>query len=50
MLIKYWKGQQAVAVTPNMIEDLAASPHFKQPSLVVDPHAAKKLNKILPKK
>lgn len=36
-LTKYWKGQYIICVSQKLIEELLRSPHYKRPSLVVDP-------------
>lgn len=37
-LTKYWKGQYIICVSQKLIEELLKSPHYKRPSLVVDPN------------
>lgn len=36
-MLKYWKGQHVLCVTPKMIEDFINSPEFRRPELTVDP-------------
>lgn len=36
-LIKYWKGQHVICVTPKMVEEHLRSEHLKPPRLLVDP-------------
>ncbi|XP_038211997.1 histone acetyltransferase KAT8 [Zerene cesonia] len=38
-MVKYWKGQHVVCVTPKMVTEQLASSHFKKPRLTVDPTA-----------
>eukprot|EP01137_Pigoraptor_chileana_P002363 Opistho-2@41105 len=35
-LVRYWKGQHVICVTPKLIEEHMASPLFKRPRLTVD--------------
>lgn len=36
-LVKYWKGQHVLCVTPKIIEEHLKSSHFRKPTLVVEP-------------
>uniref|UniRef100_A0A6A7FSF2 Histone acetyltransferase n=2 Tax=Hirondellea gigas TaxID=1518452 RepID=A0A6A7FSF2_9CRUS len=36
-LVKYWKGQHVICVTPKLIEEYINSPKFNRPRLTVDP-------------
>ncbi|VVC88982.1 unnamed protein product [Leptidea sinapis] len=38
-MVKYWKGQHVVCVTPKMVQEQLASPYFKKPRLTIDPTA-----------
>lgn len=38
-MVKYWKGQHVICVTPKIVAEQLASSHFKEPRLVVDPTA-----------
>lgn len=38
-MIKYWKGQHVICVTPKIIEEHIKSAQFKKPRLTVDPKA-----------
>lgn len=54
-MIRYWKGQHVICVTPKIVEELVKSAQFKKPILTVDPNLIrwappKKLNKLPPKK
>jgi len=35
-LVKYWKGQHVICVTPKLIEEHLKSAEYKAPSLTVD--------------
>ncbi|RXG61579.1 hypothetical protein Avbf_06555 [Armadillidium vulgare] len=35
-LVKYWKGQHVICVTPKLVEEYVNSPQFKRPRLNVD--------------
>ena len=35
-LVKYWKGQHVICVTPKLIEEHLKSAEYKKPSLTVD--------------
>lgn len=51
-LVKYWKGQHVICVTPKLVEEHLKSEHFKKPRLNVDVSALrwspppKRLNKV----
>lgn len=36
-MIKYWKGQHVVCVTPKVINEHLSQPQFKRPKLMIDP-------------
>ncbi|XP_064087872.1 histone acetyltransferase KAT8-like [Macrobrachium nipponense] len=36
-LVKYWKGQHVICVTPKLVEEYISSSQFKRPRLTVDP-------------
>merc|ERR1712126_465434 len=36
-LVKYWKGQHVICVTPKLVDEYISSSHFKRPRLTVDP-------------
>ena len=36
-LVKYWKGQHVICVTPKLVEEHLKSSEYKRPSLMVDP-------------
>lgn len=38
-MVKYWKGQHVICVTPKIVAEQLASSHFKKPRLCVDPSA-----------
>lgn len=38
-MVKYWKGQHIICVTPKIVAEQLASSHFKKPRLTVDPSA-----------
>ncbi|CAK1547357.1 unnamed protein product [Leptosia nina] len=38
-MVKYWKGQHVVCVTPKMVAEQFSSSHFKKPRLTIDPDA-----------
>ena len=49
-LVKYWKGQHVICVTPKLIEEHLKSSEYKKPRLTVDINvlrwtAPKKVNK-----
>ncbi|WP_411023239.1 hypothetical protein, partial [Salmonella sp. s51228] len=35
-LVKYWKGQQVICVTPKQVEEILKSNYFRPPFLLVD--------------
>ena len=35
-LVKYWKGQHVICVTPKLVEEHLKSTEYKRPRLVVD--------------
>jgi len=35
-LIRYWKGQYVVSITPKLVEELMKSAQYKRPSIAVD--------------
>lgn len=37
-MVKYWKGQHVVCVTPKTVVEHLQLPQFKKPKLAVDPH------------
>ena len=50
-LVKYWKGQHVICVTPKLIEEHLKSTEYKKPRLLVDTNLIKwtpprKINKI----
>jgi len=36
-LIRYWKGQKVISITPKVIDDLMNSTQYKRPPITVDP-------------
>jgi histone acetyltransferase MYST1 len=38
-MVKYWKGQHVICVTPKLVEEHIKSSQFKRPRLVVDTSA-----------
>lgn len=36
-MVKYWKGQHVICVTPKTVAEHLQMPHFKKPKLTVDP-------------
>lgn len=40
-MVKYWKGQHIICVTPKLVEDFIKSSNFKKPKLLCDPGAIK---------
>ncbi len=36
-MIKYWKGQHVVCVTPKLVEEHLKSAEYRKPRLLVDP-------------
>jgi histone acetyltransferase MYST1 len=36
-LIRYWKGQYVISITPKIIEELMTSAQYKRPAIAVDP-------------
>lgn len=38
-MMRYWKGQHVICVTPKLVAEHLMSPHFKKPRLCVDPSA-----------
>lgn len=40
-LVRYWKGQHVICVTPKLLEDHLATHREKAPKLDVDPHAVR---------
>lgn len=36
-MVKYWKGQHIICVTPKTVNDHLQLPQFKRPKLMVDP-------------
>ena len=38
-LVKYWKGQHVICVTPKLVEEHLKSAEYKRPGLTVDPSA-----------
>lgn len=38
-LVKYWKGQHIICVTPKLLEEHIRSSEFKRPQLTIDPNA-----------
>jgi len=36
-MVRYWKGQYAVCLTPRLIEEVLKSTQYKNPNIVVDP-------------
>jgi histone acetyltransferase MYST1 len=37
-MVRYWKGQYAVCLTPKLIEEVLKSSQYKRPSITVDPN------------
>jgi len=35
-LIRYWKGQKVISITPKVIDDLMNSTQYKRPTITVD--------------
>ena len=40
-MVKYWKGQHVICVTPKIVEEHIRSSQFKRPRLLVDNTALK---------
>jgi histone acetyltransferase MYST1 len=40
-LIRYWKGQYVVSITPKLVEELMKSAQYKRPSISVDPECVR---------
>jgi histone acetyltransferase MYST1 len=40
-MVKYWKGQHVICVTPKLVDEHIRSSQFKRPRLVVDTTALK---------
>merc|ERR1711983_98338 len=40
-LVKYWKGQHVICVTPKLVEEHLKSTEYKRPRLIVDKNAIK---------
>ena len=40
-MVKYWKGQHVICVTPKLVEEHLKSAQYKRPRLTVDPSALK---------
>jgi len=40
-MVKYWKGQHVICVTPKLVEEHLKSAQYKRPRLTVDPNALK---------
>jgi histone acetyltransferase MYST1 len=40
-MVKYWKGQHVICVTPKLVEEHLKSAQYKKPRLTVDPSALK---------
>ena len=38
-LVKYWKGQHVICVTPKLVEEHLKSAEYKKPTLMVDTNA-----------
>jgi len=36
-LIRYWKGQKVISITPKVIDELMNSTQYKRPAIAVDP-------------
>jgi len=36
-LIRYWKGQKVISITPKVIDELMNSTQYKWPTITVDP-------------
>ena len=36
-MVRYWRGQHVVCITPKQIEQLMQSSLYKRPSLLIDP-------------
>jgi len=36
-LIRYWKGQKVISITPKVIDELMNSTQYKRPTITVDP-------------
>lgn len=36
-MVKYWKGQHVICVTPKIVEEHLKSPQFEKPKIIVDP-------------
>lgn len=36
-LIRYWKGQKVISITPKVVEELMNSTQYKRPAITVDP-------------
>lgn len=40
-MVKYWKGQHVICVTPKNVEQLVTSEQYKRPRLVLDKNSVK---------
>ena len=38
-MVKYWKGQHVICVTPKLVEEHMKSSQYKKPRLIVDRNA-----------
>ena len=38
-LVKYWKGQHVICVTPKLVEEHLKSSEYKKPTLMIDTNA-----------
>lgn len=40
-LIRYWKGQYVVSITPKLVDELMKSAQYKRPAIAVDPESVR---------
>lgn len=40
-MVKYWKGQHVICVTPKNVDQLVSSEQYKRPRFLLDPNAIK---------
>lgn len=40
-MVKYWKGQHVICVTPKNVEQLVSSEQYKRPRFILDANAIK---------
>lgn len=45
-MVKYWKGQHVICVTPKNVEQLVTSEQYKRPRFILDSNAIKWTPKV----